>query len=256
MASRREEKERLRAERMAAQQHDQSAARRRIVAGYLLAGLLAAAVLVGLVVAIASGGGGDGPAPDCDNAQINAETGVFEGLDPDCREGTAPPEIQFGDLNESAQRANCTVSLNQEEQGNEHVSDTAKVTYKSKPPTSGKMTEETLADGAYTTPLSYDTSSSPDVLNFVHSIEHSRVAIQYDPNLPEADQLALKGVFDDSPGGVILIPDAELTGAVTVTTWLNQVACPTYNEMVLDVIRNFRDTYRGNGPEAGAPFTP
>ena len=45
MANRSEEKERLRAERLAAQQHDQSSARRRLIAGYFVAGLLAAAVL-------------------------------------------------------------------------------------------------------------------------------------------------------------------------------------------------------------------
>jgi uncharacterized protein YbcI len=27
------------------------------------------------------------------------------------------------------------------------------------------------------------------------------------------------------------------------------VVCPNYNAAVLDVIRNFRDTYLGNGPE-------
>ena len=36
---------------------------------------------------------------------------------------------------------------------------------------------------------------------------------------------------------------------VAVTAWTNMAACPHYNETVLDVIRNFRDTYRGNGPE-------
>ena len=30
--------------------------------------------------------------------------------------------------------------------------------------------------------------------------------------------------------------------------------CPHYNETVLDVIRNFRDTYRGNGPEQQIPI--
>jgi hypothetical protein len=41
---------------------------------------------------------------------------------------------------------------------------------------------------------------------------------------------------------------------VAVTAWTNIAACPTYNEGVLDVIRNFRDTYRGNGPEQGIPI--
>jgi len=35
-----------------------------------------------------------------------------------------------------------------------------------------------------------------------------------------------------------------------LSAWRNLVICPTYSEAVLDVIRNFRDTYRGNAPES------
>jgi hypothetical protein len=31
------------------------------------------------------------------------------------------------------------------------------------------------------------------------------------------------------------------------------IGCPNYDPIVLDVIRNFRDTYRGNGPEQQIP---
>jgi hypothetical protein len=41
---------------------------------------------------------------------------------------------------------------------------------------------------------------------------------------------------------------------VAVTAWTNEVVCPTYNASVLDVIRNFRDTYLGNGPEQAIPI--
>ena len=39
------------------------------------------------------------------------------------------------------------------------------------------------------------------------------------------------------------------TYAVAFSAWSNSVGCQAYDPLVLDVIRNFRDTYRGNGPE-------
>jgi hypothetical protein len=260
MSSRREDKERLRAERLAAESREQSQARRRLIAGYFVAGLLGAAVLAGLVVVLLSSGGDDGgveASANCDNvdnAHVQSETGSIEGLELDCREGTPPPEIQFGDLQESVQRAGGELRLDLPDEGNAHIPDTQPFTYKTNPPTSGSHNPTPIADGAYLTPLSDDTSVSPNVRNFVHSLEHGRIEIHYSPDLPEADQLALKGVFDEDPGGMILIPDPNMPFALAVTAWGQLVGFPTYNPIVLDVIRNFRDTYRGNGPEQQIPI--
>ena len=85
-------------------------------------------------------------------------------------------------------------------------------------------------------------------------MEHGRVEIHYKPTLPESEQLALKGVFDADPDGVLLYPDPDMPYDVAVTAWTNEAVCPHYNPLVLDVIRNFRDTYRGNGPEQQIPI--
>ena len=85
-------------------------------------------------------------------------------------------------------------------------------------------------------------------------MEHGRIEIHYKPSLPEAQQLALKGVFDADPNGMLLYPDPDMPYDVAVTAWTNEVVCPHYNAGVLDVIRNFRDTYRGNGPEQQIPI--
>ncbi len=259
MSSRREDKERLRAERIAAEAREHSQARRRLMAGYFVAGVLGVAVLAGLVVVLASSGGGNGgveASASCDNpdnAHVQSQTGSTEGLELDCREGTPPPEIQFGDLRESAQKAGCELKLDLPDEGNTHIPDSKPFTYKTNPPTSGSHNPTPIADGAYLTPLSYDTSTSPNVRNFVHSLEHGRIEIQYNPDLPEEEQLALKGVFDEDPGGMILVPNPNMPYAVAVTAWTHLVGCPTYDPIVLDVIRNFRDTYRGNGPEQQIP---
>jgi hypothetical protein len=256
MTSRREEKERLRAQRLAAEQSASSSAHRRVIAGYFVAGLLGLAVLAGLVAVIAGGGGGgDGGAGSaCDNAHIQ-NTGSFTGLDPDCREGTTPPGIQFGDLKESADQAGCQLKLDLPDEGNAHVPDSRAVQYKTVPPTSGDHNPTPISDGAYTTPVTSDTSKHPNVRNEVHSMEHGRVEIHYKPSLPEDQQLAIKGVFDADPDGVIMFPDPDMPYDVAVTAWTNEVVCPTYNPIDLDVVRNFRDTYRGNGPEQQIPIS-
>jgi hypothetical protein len=259
MSSRRQDKERLRAERLAAESREKSQARRRLIAGYFVAGLLGAAVLAGLVVVLASSGGGNGgveASANCDNpdnAHVQSQSGSTDGLELDCREGTPPPEIQFGDLRESAQEAGCELKLNEPDEGNAHIPDTTPFTYKTNPPTSGSHNPTPIADGAYLTPLSDDTSTSPNVRNFVHSLEHGRVEIHYNPDLPEEEQLAIKGVFDEDPAGMIMIPDPNMPYAVAVTAWTQLIGCPNYNPIDLDVIRNFRDTYRGNGPEQQIP---
>ncbi len=248
MATKREEKERLRAQRLAAQQAGESSARRRLIAGYVVAGVLTVAVLAGLVAVISSGGdggdskgGGDTPA----NAHVQVESGtVPEGIEPDDREGTEPPEIQVGDLQEAAKAAGCELQLDLADEGNTHLEPSDPVPkYKTNPPTSGNHITPPLqtADGAY-------LGEVPSV-NFVHALEHGRIAILYKPDLPEDQQLALKGVFDDDPDGMLLFPNSEMPYQVSAIAWTQMIGCPKYTPETLDAVRDFRDTYRGNGPE-------
>jgi hypothetical protein len=254
MASRKEEKERLRAQRLAAEQAAQSGGRRRLYAGYAVAGILTVAVVAGLVAVIASGGGGGGTADFCSEAHIQNSGGTTRGLDPDCRTGTTPPPIQFADLKVSAAKAGCEVKLDLPDEGNTHVPNSTPVKYGTVPPTSGNHNPVPIDDGAYTTPITSDTSQETNIRNEVHAMEHGRIEIHYRPSLPEDQQLALKGVFDADPDGMLLYPDPDMPYAVAVTAWTNEVVCPNYDPLVLDVIRNFRDTYRGNGPEQAIPI--
>jgi hypothetical protein len=254
MASRKEEKERLRAQRLAAERASQSGGRRRLLAGYVVAGVLSLAVVAGLVAVIAGGSGGGGATNACSNAHIQNSAGTFAGLTPDCRQGTPPPAIQYGDLAISAQKASCELKLNLPDEGNTHVPNSTPVHYGTVPPTSGNHNPVPIDDGAYTTPVTSDTSAEINIRNEVHAMEHGRVEIHYKPSLPEKEQLALKGVFDADPDGMLLYPDPDMPYDVAVTAWTNEVVCPTYGPTVLDVIRNFRDTYRGNGPEQQIPI--
>jgi hypothetical protein len=248
VASRKEEKERLRQQRLAAERAAASKGRTRLYAGYAFAGVLTLAVLAGLVAVIASGGGGD-DVDACGNSHIKNSGGTFRGLEPDCREGTAPPPIQIADMNLSAQRAGCELRLNLPEEGRNHVPNSETVKYETVPPTSGNHNPVPINDGAYTTPLTAAASQQTNIRSAVHAMEHGRVEIHYKPSLPEDQQLALKGVLDEDPDGMLFFPDPDMPYDVAVTAWTNEAVCPRYDAGVLDVIRNFRDTYRGNGPE-------
>jgi Protein of unknown function (DUF3105) len=254
MADRREERERLRQQRLAQERSSGSSERTRLYAGYFVAGLLTLAVVGGLFAVLLKGGDEGGASSKCASAHINPNTGggSFEGLEPDCREGTTPPALQQGDLATAARLAGCKLEVDLPNEGATHISNSTPFTYKTNPPTSGNHNPLQVADGAYLTPLrpnNDQTANELNVRNFVHSMEHGRIEIHYSSKLPEADQLALKGVFDQDPGGMLLFPDDQMPYQVAATAWTKLLACPTYNERVLDAIRDFRDIYRGQGPE-------
>jgi hypothetical protein len=254
MASRKEERERRRAERLAAERRESSSGRLRLILGYAVAGVIGAAVLVGLVIAIS--GGGDAQPGEIDvgdvpeSSHINTQVGVARGAEPDGREGTSPPPLQLGDLERSARQADCDLRVDLPEEGNQHFTDEDENPgWETNPPTSGDHygvpTEPgagALADGAYL--------ETPSLGRVVHALEHGRIAVHYSPDLPEAEQLAIKGVFEEDPAGMMLFPNSEIPFAVAATAWQQKLGCQAYEgRATLDALRNFRDAYRGRGPE-------
>jgi Protein of unknown function (DUF3105) len=240
------EREKRRADRLAAEKATADAARRRLLLGYVVAGALGLAVVVGLVLVLGSGGGGtpqiNGTAIPA-AAHIQAKSGFTHNITPDGRVGTPPPALQQGDLATAAKAAGCTLQLNLPDEGNNHITKESDIPdYGTNPPTSGDHNPEQLADGAY--------AVMPQEWYFVHSLEHGRVEIQYSPDLSEKDQLALKGVFDQSPDGMLFFPNTKMPYEVAVTAWTKLMGCKTYKgQATLDAVRDFRDTYRGLGPE-------
>jgi Protein of unknown function (DUF3105) len=249
MTTRREERERIRQERLAAQQAAASSEKRRLYLGYAVAGVIVVAIVAGIVVAIGgSGGGGDGASsedfPELAYVQPNIGA-VPDYMEPDGRDGTDPPPLQQGDLEAAAEAANCDLQLNLDDEGNTHFDDEDRVpNYQTNPPTSGDhygVLNETasgaLADGAYL--------NTPPVARVVHSMEHGRILIQYSPDLSEEEQLEIKGVFEESPQGVLMFPNPDMPYDVAVTAWTQLVGCRDYQgPETLDVIRDFRDIYR------------
>jgi len=248
MADRREERERLRQERIAAQQRAAGGERRRELLGYAVAAALVAVVIAGAAYLIASGGGdSDGTADAPENAFINTGFGgVVAGLEPDGREGTPPPQPENLNLKTVVKEAGCTVKKHPDE-GDKHVKQGTKVTYKTDPPTSGSHYPPgaQLAEGAY--------REFADPRRSVHTLEHGRVAVQYSPELSEERQLALKGLFEEDPRGIMLFPNPKMKSEVAATAWRNSLTCRSYDDRVIDAVRAFRDQFRGAAPEK-VPF--
>ncbi len=253
----REERDRRRQERLEAERREASAERRRLILGYAVAGVLGLAVVVGIVIVIAGSGGGDAEVTVDGNeipeaAHVEVQSGSVNGFAPDGRTGTPPPPIEQGDLETAAREAGCELRLDLTDEGNTHIEpQEPEPAYKTDPPTSGNhvVPPRQQADGAY--------SEYPDPIFTVHSLEHGRIDVQYSPDLSEADQLELKGLFDEDFDGMLLFPNPEMPYEVAATAWTQLLGCETYEgRATLDAIRAFRDTFRGQGPEPVAIVIP
>jgi len=243
---REEERERLRQARQERESGQAKSEKRRLLAVYGAAGIIGLLVIAGSVASLSWGGGGGGGG----KSHINLASGSSNGVKPDQRTGPAPPEIKVSNLKEAAKQAGCTLRLNLKEEGHTHIPPTAPTPdYKTNPPTSGNHVEPPYqqADGAY--------SEMPGEIFFVHSLEHGRMEIQYSPELPEEDQLALKGLYDTMYKGVLLFPNENMDYEVAVTTWRNLMGCPKYKGAItLDAIRDFGKVNWGHGREPVTAF--
>ncbi|HYH54062.1 MAG TPA: DUF3105 domain-containing protein [Solirubrobacterales bacterium] len=246
------ERERLREERVAAEQAEKSSGRNRMVVGYAVVStvVLAVAVLVFVLVS----GGSDSDSEASGNAHINfrQEMGQTNGVKPDERSGIVPAAAKETDLKAAARKANCVLRLDLPDEGATHLpKNTQPPAYKTSPPTSGNHVEPPYqqADGAY--------SETPEPLNVVHSLEHGRLAIQYSPDLPEKDQLELKGLYETMYGASLLFPNDDMPYEVAATTWTNMLACREYKgAATLDAIRAFgKETWGKYGGEPVEAFT-
>ncbi len=243
------ERDRLRQERIEAEQKDARSGNSRLIATYAIVAtvVLAAAVLIFVLV----GGGSSDDSGDA-HINLNQEVGNTNGVQPDDRAGIVPARTKVFDLDQAAKAAGCKVELKLEDEGHTHLPQNSPLpNYKTNPPTSGNHVEPPYqqADGAY--------SEEPSELNVVHSLEHGRMAIEYSPDLPEKAQLELKGLYDTMYGATLLFPNDKIPYDVAAATWTNLIGCKTYKgAATLDAIRAFgRETWGKNGGEPVEAFT-
>jgi hypothetical protein len=249
------EREKRRQERIEAESADAGSSRNRLIVGYAIASTVVLAIAV-VIFVLASGGSDDSGGASEGDAHINIDTsiGSTNGVEPDNRAGTVPAAAKVTDLAVAAKQADCVLRLKLKDEGHNHIPvGSPSPGYKTNPPTSGDHVEPPYqqADGAY--------AEMPAEIDIVHSLEHGRLEIQYAPDLPEKDQLALKGLYDTMYGATLLFPNDKMPYEVAATTWTNMLACPTYKgAATLDAIRAFgKATWGkyGGEPAEAFPFT-
>jgi hypothetical protein len=251
MASRKEEREALRQRRLDKEAEQSSSDRKRLTVAYGVGAVLVLIVAV-VVVVLASGGGDSSSSGGEAHINLNASFGSTNGVQPDERPGTPPPPTKVTNLQAAAKQAGCKLQLHLKDEGHEHIPvGSPPPEYETNPPTSGAHVEPPYqqADGAY--------REMPAEIDFVHSLEHGRMEIQYSPDLPEKDQLALKGLYDTMYGATLLFPNEKMPYAVAATTWTNLMGCSTYKgSITLDAIRAFgKATWGKYGGEPARAFT-
>lgn len=235
MASRRDEKDRLRQEREQREAAAKSAQRRRQLIGYGVGG---AVVLIAVVVAIAlmAGGGGGNSA----SADVLPDGGQF-----------ATPDEDVESVEVAAKGAGCELESHRAK-SREHVASLdVDIDYASTPPTSGNHYQEWADDAAYEDP--------PDPKELVHTMEHGRVIVWFKEGLTADQRAALKAYYDHDPYQLVLTPYAgKMPYDVAVTAWNREptpngtgrlLGCPNYNDRIFTAIEAFKDENRGIGPE-------
>jgi hypothetical protein len=156
------------------------------------------------------------------------------------RGGPGPPaKGQVAQLRSAAAAAGCSVATFPSE-GRTHTE--SRVTYKTNPPTSGPHNPVPAPDQVYTT--------APPKENYVHTLEHGRIELQYRPGAPSAVRDALQAVYDQSPAHVLLFPNnTGMPFEVAATAWKQRLGCPRFDARVPEALSRFRDVYRDRGPE-------
>lgn len=194
--------------------------RGRLLVAYAIVALVALTAIAAIIVL--SSGSDSAPRG---NPHINLESGITNGVSPDSRAGIKPPELEEQGLRKAARAAGCELRLRLPDEGHQHIPARApEPGYNTNPPTSGNHVDEQQADGAY--------RETPPPASVVHSLEHGRLAIQYQPDLPERAQLELIGLFDTMYGGTLVFPNPDMPYMVAATTWTNLLGCHSYRRVL------------------------
>jgi hypothetical protein len=234
VSSRQEEKERRRREREEREQAEAGkvASRRRL---QLVAGGVLALVAIGAVIAaIASSGGGGDSKADSGSAYGSASI----------------PARKTTNFNQAVSASGCEFKSYSSEGRTHLASDTAvNDKYKTNPPTSGNHRPTPAQDGVYA------AGNSPAKENFVHTLEHGRIELQYSPKASKTVRNQMAALFNEKLKGVsgyhmmLFENNTQMPYEVAATAWTHILGCKTVNDKTWDALRAFRDRFVDKGPE-------
>ena len=235
MASRKEQKEALRRERLQREQEAAQAAKRKRLIGIVVAAILVLGIVGALAVVVLSGGDDDG------GGSGSGDDGAASVSYPD---GGAIPDQQEADLKKAVAAAGCKTEEHKAEGSGQHTEEP--VNYQTEPPSVGAH-NPTPSDDAI-----YDESQAAE--NLVHGLEHGRIIVWVRPDASEELLGQIKALYDEDPYHVIVDPRSELKEPVAVSAWQAPdvgriLRCPEPNDQMWDAIRAFKEQYRDKAPE-------
>jgi hypothetical protein len=236
VASRQEEKEKRRQERVAREEAERKAAGRRKRLQFVFGGLLAVAAVAGIVAVLALGvlGGDDGGGPGDPSQPSEAASDV------------TLPEQKSGDLDAAAKTAGCKVTHPEIEGATHEDKEFAASDYKTNPPTSGNHNPDWYEDGIYA------PGDTPKLGMLVHTLEHGRIDVQYKEGTSADDVAKLEAFLAETDGYHLLLFEntTGMDAAVAATAWGHSLTCSKLDDTTWDALRTFRTSYIDKGPEA------
>jgi hypothetical protein len=226
MSHRKDEKERVRSERQAAEQAAAASGQRNRRLGIVAATILGAAAIVAVIVAVAAGGGDD-------NKGSGGSSNIAD---------VALPATQQRSLAAAAKAASCEI-LSPRDEGSDHV--TTSVKYAANPPTSGNHNPEPAADGIY------PPGETPAKEHTVHTLEHGRIEFQYKPGTDKRRIGQLQTLAKEEGGyhALLFQNQTSMPYDVAATAWNHSIVCKTFNDQVFDALRAFRVRWTDQAPE-------
>ncbi len=226
MSSRQEEKEQRKRERLEREAAAAAAAKRKRLVQLVGGVVVACAIIAGVVFAVSSSSGGG---TDAGGADVSSD-----------------------DLKAAAQEADCVYRAFPNE-GQAHVSKTFKASdYKTNPPTSGDHvpTGEEAQAGLYA------PGNEPGIGNWVHTLEHGRILLQYKPGTPQSvvtqlDKLFNEDVADSGPAyhSVLMRNNSQMPFEVAAVAWRHSLGCEKFSPKAIDAMRLFREELVDTAPE-------
>jgi len=220
MSSRQEEKEQRKQERLAREAAAAKAAKRKRLLQLIGGVVVACAIIAAVVFAVGSGGGDGGD--DIDDDALTA----------------------------AANQAGCTYRAFPDE-GQGHTAE--KLTaddYDTNPPTSGQHNPTPAPDGIYA------PGNEPAIENWVHTLEHGRIILQYKPRTPTGVVTQLTTLFNEDVADsgnayhmVLMQNNSGMQPQVAAVAWRHSMTCDEFTPAALDAFRTFREALVDKAPE-------
>jgi hypothetical protein len=162
--------------------------------------------------------------------------------------GSDRPSVQT--LQAAATAAGCTYKEFPEEGRNHVTTPRTPKDYKTNPPTSGDHNPNPAADGEY------PAGNEPPIGNWVHTLEHGRVILQYKPGSSTATIAALQALFKEpvlSSGAsyhmVIMQNNTGMPFQTAAVAWRHYLGCKDAAPRTIKAMQIFRDHFVDKGPE-------